>query len=352
MSTTPSTPPTPAEAPKNKVNLTKADYAGSKSTLCTGCGHDSISSNISSAFFQYNIDPYNIAKMSGIGCSSKTPAYFVSKSHALNAVHGRMPSTSTGAKLANRQMTLIGVSGDGDTASIGLSGFIHMIRRNLPICYIVMNNGVYGLTKGQFSATSEKGAKLKTGDVNAFETIDLCTLALEMGCTFVARSFSGDNKHLQPLIGAAMNHPGTSVIDVISPCVTFNNQPDSRKSYDYIREHKSTLQELGFIDRFEEIKVDIPEGTSQDIKMPDGSFLKIKKLHPSAHDVTSRDEALQLLRTSRASNQILTGLFYINSEAPNLVDSLEMVETPLAQLSEADLRIDPPGMQKVMDEYR
>jgi 2-oxoglutarate ferredoxin oxidoreductase subunit beta len=344
------TPPTvSATTGHNRIGLTKDDYKGAKSTLCTGCGHDSISSNIMSAFFQSGIDPYSIAKMSGIGCSSKTPAYFISKASGFNTLHGRMPSTSTGVKLANSTLKLIGISGDGDTASIGMGQFVHMIRRNLPITYIVANNGVYGLTKGQFSATSEKGAKLKSGDTNAFGNIDICSLALELGCTFVARSFSGDPKHLIPLISAAMQHPGTAVIDVISPCVTFNNQADSLKSYDYMKEHKVTLQELGFIESFDTVQVDIKDGATESIQLPDGSTLTLRKLDSRTHNVRDRFAAQSLLWKSKNSAELLLGLFYISTSETNLVDSLSLPSTPLSKLTESTLR--PTHLTEILEEY-
>ncbi len=336
----------------NRVGLTKEDYKGSKSTLCTGCGHDSISTHISNAFFVSNIDPYDVAKMSGIGCSSKTPAYFVSRSHAFNSVHGRMAAVSTGVKLANRELSLIGVSGDGDTASIGIGGFIHMIRRNLPICYIVANNGVYGLTKGQFSATADQGAKLKTGDINPFQQIDLCSLAIELGCTFVARSFSGDAKQMVPLISAAMRHPGTAVIDVISPCVTFNNHEGSTLSYDYVKDHNIKLQEFGFIEAMQEIQVDYPEGEREVVKLPDGSSLVLRKLDSRLHDIHSRIAATAAIHNASSQHEILTGLLYVKDSSSNLLDSMTLTEIPLARLTQEDLRPGASALTKIMDEWR
>lgn len=338
--------------PTNKIGLTRNDYKGGNSTLCTGCGHDSISSNIIAAFFQSGINPYNIAKMSGIGCSSKTPAYFSSKSHGFNTVHGRMAPVSTGVKLANKNLQLIGVSGDGDTASIGMGGFVHMIRRNLPIAYVVANNGVYGLTKGQFSATADKGAKLKGGDLNPFDNIDLCSLALELGCSFVARSFSGDIKQLVPLLSAALKHNGTALVDVVSPCVTFNNHPGSTKSYDYVKEHKISLQELGLIEPNEEIKVDYPEGESQRVDMPDGSHLMLKKVNPKSHDVNNLGAALNLIRESKKSGEILTGLFYVDPKTNSLVDSMKLPSKSLAHHGEKDLRPSADALKEFLAGYR
>lgn len=352
MSTPPVANTLTAASTNNRIGLSKDDYKGAKSTLCTGCGHDSISNHIATAFFQSGIDPFDVAKMSGIGCSSKTPGYFLSRASGFNTLHGRMPSASTGAKVANRHLKMIGISGDGDTAAIGMGQFIHMIRRNLPICYIIANNGVYGLTKGQFSATSERGAKLKTGEVNHFEQIDLCSLAIELGCTFVARSFSGDAKHLVALISAAMHHNGTAVIDIISPCVTFNNLPDSLKSYDYMKDHKITLQELGFIDAMDEIKIDIDEGSVEKVDMPDGSHLMIRKLDSKAHNVNDRNQAINILRTARSSTEVLLGLFYIDPRGQNLMDTLNLVDSPLSKLDESSLRPSSSVLETIFLDYR
>lgn len=347
MSITPTTPPTN----KNKVDLEKKDYSGSASTLCTGCGHDSITAHIISATFLNGIHPYNIAKMSGIGCSSKTPAYFMSKAFGFNSMHGRMAPVSTGAKVVNDKLHMIGMSGDGDTASIGLGGFTHLIRRNVQMCYIVANNGVYGLTKGQFSATADKGAKQKNGAYNPFDTIDICSLAINLGCTFVARSFSGDAKQLVPLIQAAQKHRGTALIDVISPCITFNNHDGSTKSYTYVREHDVSLHELGIVQPMAEIKVDYPEGTTQTVKMPDGSELILKKLGANEHSVNDKMHAMQLLHESYSSGQILTGLFYINEEAPALNEELNMVSQGLVGLNETQLRPTKNQFEEIMTEY-
>jgi len=341
----------PKIPPANTIGLSRPDYIGSASTLCTGCGHDSITNHIISALFQSGINPYDLAKMSGIGCSSKTPAYFSNKSFAFNSVHGRMPTVSTGAKLGNRQLKMIGISGDGDTASIGIGTFIHMLRRNLPIVYIIENNGVYGLTKGQFSATSEKGAKQKSGNINQFENIDLCTLALELGCNFVARSFSGDAKQLVPLIESALQHNGSAVIDVISPCVTFNNHEGSTKSYDMIKEHNLRLQELGFIHSFEDIKVDYSEGELQEVTLPDGSTLTLKKLSQEEHDFKNRFSAIELLNQYKHKNQLLTGLFYLNTESQGLLDTLNLCEKPLAQLNEKEIRPTIESFEEILKNF-
>ncbi len=335
----------------NKAGLEKKEYAGGPSTLCTGCGHDSISSHIISATFLNGIHPYDIAKMSGIGCSSKTPAYYISKSFGFNSMHGRMAPISTGAKVVNGKMKLIGMSGDGDTASIGLGGFAHLIRRNVEICYLVANNGVYGLTKGQFSATADKGAKQKNGAYNPFDTVDICSLALDLGCTFVARSFSGDAKQLVPLIQAAMKHKGTAVIDIISPCITFNNHDGSTKSYTYVREHDVSLQELGIVQPMDEIKVDYAEGSKQSVTLPDGSVLTLKKLASHDLDIKDRYAAMRLLNESKASQEILTGLFFIDEKSESLNETLNLVEPSLATLNEAQLRPLKDQWTEILSEF-
>ncbi len=336
---------------KNNIGLPRTEYGGSASTLCTGCGHDSITNHIISALFQSGINPYDLAKMSGIGCSSKTPAYFSSKSFAFNSVHGRMPAVATGAKLGNRKLKMIGISGDGDTASIGIGTFIHMLRRNLPIVYIIENNGVYGLTKGQFSATSEKGSKLKIGTLNSFENIDLCALALQLGANFVARSFSGDAKQLVPLIEAAFQHNGSAVIDVISPCVTFNNHEGSTRSYDMVREHNVRLQELGLVHKFDDIKVEYAEGEVKEVDLPDGSKLYLKKLSQDEHDFTNRMAAYQLIQKYQNSGQVLTGLFYYDGKSESLLDNLNLTSTPLAQLTEKETRPGKDVLEKILAHY-
>jgi 2-oxoglutarate ferredoxin oxidoreductase subunit beta len=335
----------------NPIGLPRTEYLGGKSTLCTGCGHDSISNHIISAFYQSGVNPYDVAKMSGIGCSSKTPTYFLSRAHGFNSMHGRMAPVATGAKLANKNLIVLGVSGDGDSASIGLGGFAHLVRRNLPMVYVIANNGVYGLTKGQFSATSELGATLKSGSRNPFQEIDLCTLALDLGCGFVARSFSGDGKQLVPLLSAALKHQGTAIIDIISPCVTFNNHDGSSKSYDAVKEHNVILQELGIVYPQEERIVDYEEGTTTTVEMSDGSLLILRKLHGS-HDVTDRTAAMTAIHNSKKTGEILTGLFYINEEQDNILTSLKLSDTPLAQLSEDQLRPPQSALQEVLDTFR
>jgi 2-oxoglutarate/2-oxoacid ferredoxin oxidoreductase subunit beta len=337
---------------KNKINMEKKDYAGGASTLCTGCGHDQITNHIISAFYGLSIDPYDVAKMSGIGCSSKTPGYFMSKSFGFNSMHGRMAPVSTGAKVANHKLIHIGMSGDGDSASIGLGGFSHLIRRNLPICYIIANNGVYGLTKGQFSATADKGSQLKTGEFNPFETIDLCTLAIDLGCTFVARSFSGDAKQLVPLIQAALKHNGTAVIDVISPCVTFNNHDGSTKSFSWVKEHDISLQELGFVPAEEAINVDYQEGETELVDLPDGSKLRLRKLDSRSHNVHDRLAAMKVIYESKAKKELLTGLFYIDEKQENLIETLKLPNQALSRLKEKDLRTDEGVFKKVIQSFK
>src|SRR3954466_14443689 len=301
------------DAPKeNKLGLKALDYGGGKSTLCAGCGHDAVSNQIIRAFYEMNVKPEKVAKFSGIGCSSKTPAYFLQRSHGFNAVHGRMPAVATGAMLANHFLVGIGVSGDGDTASIGLGQFMHMVRRNIPMIYIIENNGVYGLTKGQFSATADIGSTLKTGTANELPPFDCCALALEWGATFVARSFSGDKRQLQAMLKAAIAHNGLSLIDVISPCVTFNDHTGSTKSYSYMKEHEQVLHELDFVPHYEDISVEIPEGQVMDVTMHDGSHLRIRKLGRD-YDPTSKLSALSVLDEAESKAEVLTGVLYVNT---------------------------------------
>lgn len=319
----------------NKLGLKKADYVGAKSTLCMGCGHDSITNHIITAMHQSSVNPYEIAKLSGIGCSSKTPAYFLSKSHGFNSIHGRMAPIATGVHIANATQKLIGISGDGDTASIGLGSFAHMLRRNVPMIYVVENNGVYGLTKGQFSATADSGSKAKSGAVNPYSAIDLCAVALEMGCTFVARSFSGDAKQLVPLLNLALRHNGTAFIDVISPCITYANHEGSTRSFDAVRAANVSLHELGFIQPQQEIKVDYDEGTTQVVELHDGSKLTLRKLITADHDVTRRELALERLIEARERGEFLTGLLYWERKSKPLNERLNLVDKPLASLDES-----------------
>lgn len=334
----------------NRIGLSKTDYVGSKSTLCVGCGHDSITSHIISAFYQSSVNPYRVAKLSGIGCSSKTPAYFLGKSHGFNSIHGRMAPIATGVHLANHEQILIGVSGDGDTASIGLGSFAHMLRRNVPMIYVVENNGVYGLTKGQFSATADAGSRTKSGHVNPYQSIDLCSLALELGCTFVARSFSGDAKQLVPLLNLALRHKGTAFIDVISPCVTFANHEGSTRSFDSVRNKKVLLQELGFIQPQQEIKVTYEEGTTKDVELHDGSRLVLRKLSANDHDVRSTEQALARIQESKRKGEFLTGLFYWKQDSQPLDQNLRLVAPPLATLG-IETRPSPEALEEMLSHY-
>ncbi len=305
------------DLPKNKLGYSIDFYEGALSTLCAGCGHDSISAGIIQAAYEMNVEPHRLAKLSGIGCSSKTPTYFLSNSHGFNSVHGRMPSVATGASMANRDLIYFGVSGDGDSASIGMGQFVHVIRRNLNMVYIVMNNGCYGLTKGQDSATADRGSKNKSGHTNLFNSIDLASLAIELGATFVAQSFSGDKSQLVPLIKAAMSHQGFAFINVISPCVTFNNNTGSTKSYDYVREHITTADVVDYVPPGEEITMDYAEGTSADLTLHDGSMLQLTKLAPN-WDPRDKMAAMQRIYLSRAKQEILTGLLYIDPDTQDL----------------------------------
>jgi 2-oxoglutarate ferredoxin oxidoreductase subunit beta len=324
------------ELPKNKLGFTHRDYEGTVSTLCAGCGHDSISGAIIQAFFELDVAPHRVAKLSGIGCSSKTPTYFLGNSHGFNSVHGRMPSVLTGANLANRDLIYLGVSGDGDSASIGLGQFAHSMRRGVNMVYIVENNGVYGLTKGQFSATADKGSKAKRGAVNNDEPIDMVMLALQLGASFVARSFSGDKQQLVPLIKAAVQHQGPAFLDVISPCVAFNNHPGSTKSYDFVREHNDAVNRLDFMPQRSEITTEYAPGTVQSVTQHDGSVLQLRKLHDD-YDASDKIGAINYLQQRKAAGEIVTGLLYIDPQADDLHRLLNTVDVPLNQLAEKEL---------------
>jgi 2-oxoglutarate ferredoxin oxidoreductase subunit beta len=322
--------------PVNELGYTKAAYEGSISTLCAGCGHDSISGALVRACHELSIEPHKIAKLSGIGCSSKTPTYFLGKSHGFNSVHGRMPSVVTGAAMANRDLLYLGVSGDGDTASIGMGQFAHVIRRNLNMVYIVMNNGCYGLTKGQDSATADEGSAGKKGDVNPFHAIDLCTTALQMGATFVARSFSGDKEQLVPLIKAAMSHRGFALIDVISPCVTFNNTAASTKSYEFVRDHAEATGTVDFVPMRQEITTSSRPGAAHEVTMHDGSVLRLYEDADTLNPFDRRSAMLALM-DNQADGTILTGLIYLDKNSRDLHDVLETSHRPLNQLEEGEL---------------
>jgi 2-oxoglutarate ferredoxin oxidoreductase subunit beta len=330
---------TPAPSQTNKAGLSKNDYRGLPSTLCQGCGHNSIANQIITACYDLDIVPEEIMKFSGIGCSSKSPAYFLNRSFGFNGLHGRMSSLATGALFADTSLRAIGLSGDGDTASIGMGGFKHMVRRNLPIVYIVENNGVYGLTKGQFSATAEVGLNLKHQGTNQFMPVDICMEALASNATFVARSFAGDAKQVKELLKAALSHHGVAVLDIISPCVTFNNQEDSIHSYTWGKDHEAPLHEISFIPALDEIELqgDFPEGTVREVSMHDGSIVRLKKLEKD-YDPTSRSNAFQMLESSQMNNWLATGLLYIDESKPTLTETFNLVETPLNRLTDPDLR--------------
>ena len=324
------------DLPRNKLGYTRRDYEGAISTLCAGCGHDSISAAIVQAFYDLDIEPHHVAKLSGIGCSSKTPTYFLGNSHGFNSVHGRMPSVLTGANLANRDLIYLGVSGDGDSASIGIGQFMHVLRRGVNMVYIVENNGVYGLTKGQFSATADKGSKAKRGAVNCDEPIDMVMLALQMGATFVARAFSGDKEQLVPLIEAAVLHKGAAFIDVVSPCVAFNNHPGSTKSYDYVREHNEAVNFLDVMVPREPIEATYDAGSVQEVMLHDGGMIRLRKVHPE-FDPTNKIAAMNYLQERHAVGEVVTGLLYAQPDSRDLHDAQETVEAPLNTLRDADL---------------
>jgi len=347
--------PTPAASSRprkvNRLGLTPSDYKGKPSTLCKGCGHDAISSQLIRALFESDVRPHQVAKLSGIGCSSKTPAYFLNHSHGFNAVHGRMPSVATGAVLANRRLVAVGVSGDGDTASIGIGQFVHLVRRNLPLIYIVENNGVYGLTKGQFSATADENAALRSGEVNRLPNIDLCGMAIELGATYVARSFAGDPKQLVALLRGALAHNGTAVLDILSPCVTFNNHAGSTKSYTWGKDNEEPIHILDFVPAMDQIEVEYEEGTDQEVQLHDGSWVRLRKLE-RAYDPTDRRAAQELLLEANDKNLFLTGLLYLDTSKRTFLDSLEMCDKPLALLDEEQLRPPPEALDEIVASYR
>jgi len=339
------------QAEQNALGYTKRNYEGSLSTLCAGCGHDSISAAIVQACFELAIEPHRVAKMSGIGCSSKTPTYFLGQSHGFNSVHGRMPSVATGANMANRDLLYIGVSGDGDTASIGMGQFAHVVRRNLNMVYIVENNGCYGLTKGQDSATADVGSKNKKGKENKFQPIDLVSEAIQLGASFVARSFSGDKHQLVPLLKAAMSHHGFAFIDVISPCVTFNNHTGSTKSYEFVRDHIEATGKMDFIPLREEITTQYDPGTTQQVALHDGSLIALRKAADD-FDATDRGASLQKIRSSDKTGEILTGLLYIDPEAEDTHDTMNTSDRPLNTLTEKELCPGSDALKKINDSLR
>jgi 2-oxoglutarate/2-oxoacid ferredoxin oxidoreductase subunit beta len=322
----------------NIIGLTREVYKGLPTTLCAGCGHNSITNHLIKALYEYGVEPHNLAKMSGIGCSSKTPAYFVEQAHGFNGLHGRMPSAATGAKLANRELLVLGISGDGDTASIGLGQFCHMVRRNLDCTYLIENNGCYGLTKGQFSATADVGSTQKGGKVNEYGTIDVCGLAIELGATYVARSFSGDGKQLVPLLEGAFSHRGTAIIDIISPCVTFNDHEGSTKSYAYVKDHDVVLHTADYIAGGKEVSADYEPGSVVDVELEDGSHLLLRKLDAD-YNPTDATGALKTIHDTSARGEFATGLLYVDTTKQDLCEREHLSKTPLARLGEEELRM-------------
>lgn len=343
---------TSAPPPKvNRIGLDLLPYKGSKTTLCAGCGHNSITERLIEAYWELGVEPWTVAKLSGIGCSSKTPAYFLQQAHGFNGVHGRAPTTATGTLLANHTLRVVVVSGDGDTASIGIGHFVHMLRRNVPLVYIVENNGVYGLTKGQFSATADVGAKLKTGAVNLLQAIDLCLLGIEMGATFVARSFSGDKRQLSAILKAAIAHKGLAVIDVISPCVTFNDHEGSTKSYAYMKDHDEPLHGVDFIPSFAEVDVEYEEGESRLVELHDGSKLLLHKLEQD-YDPSNRIHALEVLHEAARRGEVLTGIIYLDTSRPSFTELLNLCDEPLALLGEERVRPSREILEQINEEFR
>jgi 2-oxoglutarate/2-oxoacid ferredoxin oxidoreductase subunit beta len=337
--------------PRNKLGLTSRDYEGTVSTLCAGCGHDSITAAIIQAVFELGIEPHMLGKMSGIGCSSKTPAYFVSQSHGFNSVHGRMPSVTTGANAANKDLIYIGVSGDGDSLSIGMGQFAHVIRRNLNMCYIIENNGVYGLTKGQYSASADIGTVAKKGPANRQMPIDPVSTAIGLGATYIARSFSGDKQQMVPLIKGALTHKGFALLDIISPCVTFNDHEGSTKSYAHTRQHYHHVIDTDFVPPAEEIRAEYEEGGAMPVQLHDGSKIVFRKVD-NDYDPTSRAAAFSYLRSSIRAGEIITGLLYIDEEMGDMHDLSGSVDRPLSKIPYEELNPGPEKLAKVMSRYR
>ena len=346
----PVTTPEPGKK-TNRIGLELQPYRGGKTTLCAGCGHNAISERIIDAFFEMGIDPRQVVKLSGIGCSSKSPAYFLGASHGFNSVHGRMPSVGTGALLANRKLLAIGVSGDGDTGAIGIGQFVHLMRRNVPIVYIIEDNGCYGLTKGQFSPTADLGSTLKTGVVNDLQPIDTCALAIELGASFVARSFSGDKRQLLAILKASLSHRGTALIDVISPCVTFNDHEGSTKSYAYAKEHDEPLGEVSFVPYFEDISIEYEAGTTKEVQMHDGSKLYLKKMAED-YDPTDKRNAVRMIHETAERGEFATGILYIEPEKPDFLALLNVVDEPLATLPLERVRPGREALDEIMESLR
>jgi 2-oxoglutarate ferredoxin oxidoreductase subunit beta len=344
---------TTPEPPKktNRIGLEMQPYRGGKTTLCAGCGHNAISERIIDAFFEMGVDPRQVVKLSGIGCSSKSPAYFLGAAHGFNAVHGRMPSIGTGAMLANRKLIAIGVSGDGDTGAIGIGQFVHLMRRNLPIVYIIEDNGCYGLTKGQFSPTADLGSRAKNGIANDLQPIDTCALAIQLGASFVARSFSGDKKQLLSILKASLSHRGTCMIDVLSPCVTFNDHEGSTKSYAYAKDHDEPLGEVSFVPFFEDISIDYDPGTTKQVELHDGSKLYLKKVAED-YDPTDKLAAMRLLYETAQRGEFATGVLYIEPDKDDFITLLNLVDEPLATLPLSRVRPGREALDEVMESLK
>ncbi len=335
----------------NRIGLEVTPYRGGKTTLCAGCGHNAISERIIEAFFEMGVDPRGVVKLSGIGCSSKSPAYFLGGAHGFNSVHGRMPSVGTGAMLANRKLLAIGVSGDGDTGAIGIGQFVHLMRRNVPLIYIIEDNGCYGLTKGQFSPTADVGSVLKNGVVNDLTPIDTCALAIQLGASFVARSFSGDKKQLLSILKASLSHRGTALIDVISPCVTFNDHEGSTKSYAYAKDHDEPVDEVSFVPYFEDISIEYEPGTTTQVQMHDGSTLYLKKVAED-YDATDKLNAIRVIHETARRGEFATGILYIEPDKDDFVTLLNLVDEPLATLPLERVRPGREALDEIMESLR
>jgi 2-oxoglutarate ferredoxin oxidoreductase subunit beta len=348
--TTEAAPPAESKQPQvNRIGLSKKDYGGLKSTLCIGCGHDLITARIIDACYNLGVRPENVAKLSGIGCSSKTPAYFLNRSHGFNSVHGRMPAIATGVQMANKNLKMIAVSGDGDSANIGMGHFVHVMRRNLNLLYIVENNGVYGLTKGQFSATADKGSKQKSGNVNPNEPIDLCEMAYMLGCGFVARLFAGNSKQMTSVIEAAIAYKGLAFLDIISPCVTFNNHEGSTKSFAYAKGNEEPLHDIGFVPAYDPTYMEMDHGEEREITLSDGSHITLKALSKD-FDPSDRVAAGNQIMEAKHSKKILTGLIYVNPKSELLMDQMQVIDTPLSLLTEKETRPAESVLKQIMDD--
>ncbi|MEQ1574782.1 MAG: 2-oxoacid:ferredoxin oxidoreductase subunit beta [Vicinamibacterales bacterium] len=349
MSTS-ATPPAPAKK-TNRIGLEPIAYRGGKTTLCAGCGHNAITERLIDSFYELGVDPSQVVKLSGIGCSSKSPAYFLGSSHGFNSVHGRMPSVTTGAVVANRKLIAIGVSGDGDTGAIGIGQFVHLMRRNLPMIYVIEDNGCYGLTKGQFSPTADLGSKLKTGVINDLPPIDTCALAIQLGASFVARSFSGDPKQLKAILKAAISHRGTSMIDVLSPCVTFNDHEGSTKSYAYAKDHDEPLSDVSFVPFFEDINIEYDPGTTTTVTLHNGSKIVLSKLSEDYYP-TDKLRALHHLNETASRGEFATGIIYVEPDKQDFIDMLGVVDEPLAFLPDSRTRPGKAALDEIMESFR